>query len=94
MILRHASRPRAGHPDPAWGFPAPASAHGTERHLGTSITGRSLDSNRGRDAPESTALAIGATLKGIERDLAEERRAEARESARRVLGMTRELVAR
>ena len=76
------------------GLPAAASAHGTERHFGTPINGRAPDSNQSRGAPEFTVLAIGATLKSIERDLAEERPTDARERARRVLGMTRELVAR
>lgn len=78
----------------AWTLPAPALAHGTERHFGTPINGRAPDSNRSRGAPEFTVMAIEATLKAIERDLAEERQTEARERARRVPGMTRELVTR
>jgi len=78
----------------AWSFPAPASAHGTERHFGTPINGRVPDSARGRGAPEFTVLAIRATLSGLERDLEERRTTEAQVRAQRVVGMTHELVAR
>lgn len=79
----------------AWnlGGPAPAYAHGTERHFGTPINGRGAAPATG-GSPAFTLLALSANLTGLERDLQEGRIPEIPERAGRLPAMARELVAR
>ncbi len=77
----------------ACGLPALSYAHGTERHFGTPINGRSPAPVAG-GSPAFTLLALTANLDGLERDLQEGQIQGVRERARRLPAMARELVQR